>query len=88
MFRLPAVGATAKESLIVHPSCRDESLPSPARERLTSIPGGKLDVALGIYHKELRAIVEEQTNSKPAVNAIGSSKPFSHFVQWARAWLP
>jgi hypothetical protein len=71
----------------MHPSYMGPSMPRPARERLTPIPGGKLDVALGIYRKELGAIVERQNNLKRVVNAGGRPKPFSYFVGWAQAWL-
>ena len=71
----------------MHPSCLEPRTPSPGRERLASIPGGKLDVALRIYHKELLAIVEGQSNLKLASNVDDRPKPFSHFVRWARRWL-
>jgi hypothetical protein len=71
----------------MHPSCLEPRMASPGRERLTSIPGSKLDVALHIYHKELRAIVEDQITSKLAANMGGRPKSFRHFVQWAWASL-
>jgi hypothetical protein len=58
----------------MHPSYMGPRMPRPCRERLTSIPGDKLDVALGIYHRELSAIVERQNSSRRAVNTGGRPK--------------